>query len=205
MPQESIKHSDPTSDTLEIETTLNSRRSHNLRQLILFVGSASKVDAHSIGFLTHAAYEEAHARNKIITLCRNNDLCGFILYSLNSRRECRILQIWVRTDARIIEHGRALINWLEKEIAGPAQCWCLRCWCAEDLPSNEFWAAMHFTNPTWRWGPAHNPRRHRLWLRLILPAPYPSLASHEQQRASSPHPSTSAYPIQAYTEANRRA
>lgn len=162
-----LKRVESTSDTLEIGTTLTTTPREELRHLILFVGSASTKDAHSIGFLTHAAYEEAHVRNRLITLRRNNDLCGFILYSLNAHRECRILQIWVRADARIIEHGRALIAWLEKKIAAPAQCWCLRCWCAEDLESNLFWPAVGFTNKNWRWGPARNARRHNLWLKQL--------------------------------------
>ena len=159
----------PTLDTPEIGTTLATTPREKLRELITFVGSASKGSAHEIGFLTYAAYEEAHARNRLITLRRNNDLCGFILYSLNQQRECRILQIWVRADARIIEHGRALIAWLEKKIAGPANCWCLRCWCAEDLESNHFWPAVGFTFKHWRWGPANNPRRHKLWIRPLQP------------------------------------
>jgi len=73
-----------------------------LRELILFVGAASTADANAIGFLTHNAYEEAHARGRIITLRRNADLVGFILFSVNQQRECRILQIWGRADARII-------------------------------------------------------------------------------------------------------
>ena len=167
MPQESLPPIGTTSDTLEIGTTLTTTPKEKLRELILFVGSAAKTDSWSIGFLPYPVYEQAHAQARLITLRRNNDLCGFILFSLNSYKECRILQIWVRADARIIEHGRAMINWLEQEVAIPANCWCLRCWVAVDLPSNLFWNALAFTNPSWRWGPAVNPRRHRLWIRRI--------------------------------------
>lgn len=160
-----LKAKEMTSDTIEINTTLKSVRKESVREIVAFVGSASKIDAHAIGFLTHLAYQNAHYQNRIIVLRRNNDLCGFILYSLNKRRECRILQIWVRADARIFENGRALIAWLENNIARPHNSWCVRCWCAEDLESNLFWNAMGFENPCWRWGPAQNPRRHKLWIK----------------------------------------
>lgn len=166
MDSNELKPVGPTQDAIEITTSLTAKFHVNLSELISFVGSAAKIDAHAIGFITFAAYEEAHARNRIIILRRNNDLCGFILYSLNRQRECRILQIWVRADARIIEHGRALIDWLEKEIADTHNCWCLRCWVAQDLESNLFWQAMHFEYLGWRWGPAKNPRKHNLYRRL---------------------------------------
>lgn len=172
-----IKQASLTSDTLEICTSLKSKTPVNLSELIKFVGSAAKIDAHAIGFITYAAYEEAHARNRIIILRRNNDLCGFILYSVNRQRECRILQIWVRHDARIIENGRALLEWLEREIADTNNCWCLRCWVAQDLESNLFWRAMQFEYRGWRWGPAKNARKHNLYRRLTTRGLAPQLAS----------------------------
>ncbi len=37
-------------------------------------------------------------------------------------RELRIIQIWVRPDARLIEHGRALLHFVETNIAAPHNC-----------------------------------------------------------------------------------
>lgn len=186
MNQDELKPVDSTSDTLEIGTTLCTTPHDQLRQMILFVGSAAKTDSWSIGFLPYPVYEAAHASGRLITLKRNNELCGFILFSLNDYKECRILQIWVRADARIIEHGRALIAWLEEKIARPRNCWCLRCWVAVDLPSNLFWHAIDFTNPSWRWGPAVNPRQHRLWIKRLHPATLQGHAAHDLELARIP-------------------
>ncbi|MGH8743485.1 MAG: hypothetical protein ACREUY_04325, partial [Burkholderiales bacterium] len=110
-------------DTTSINFTKHTTTPEKLREIISFVGAAAKLDAHAIGFLTLAAYEEAHARKKLITLRRNNDLVGFLLFSLNQTRECRILQIWVRNDARLLIHGRMLIDFVDEKVAVPNDCW----------------------------------------------------------------------------------
>jgi len=163
----------PTLDTLEIGFTSDLLDPPSLRDTILFVGSAARTDGHSIGFLPFQAYEEAHAQRRLVTLTRNSDRVGFLLFSINAQRECRILQIWVRTDARLILHGRLLVDFVNDRAAWPAGCWTMRLWCAEDLAANAFWQALGFLSDSWRWGPAKRARRHRLWRRPVTPSTWP--------------------------------
>jgi len=160
---------EPTSDTLVCTLTRDLDRRQQ-REALLFCYSGSKLDANSIGWLPHAAYDNRHDRGEILTLHRNDDLVGFVLMSRPSPYgELRCLQIWVRRDARMILHGRTLINKLE-EIGRLRHCSCLRLWCAQDLAANLFWELLGFKKRGWRWGPAKVPRRHNLWWRVISPS-----------------------------------
>ena len=161
---------EPTSDTL-VCTLTRDLDEKKQREALLFCYSGSKLDANSIGWLPKGAYDNRHDRGEILTLHRNDDLVGFVLMSRPSPYgELRCLQIWVRRDARMILHGRALINKLE-EIGRLRHCSCLRLWCAQDLAANLFWATLGFSRRGWRWGPAKVPRRHNLWWRAISPFP----------------------------------
>ena len=164
MAPESIRALDPTSDTLEIREAIHDPQ---LRELLLLADKAIRADGDAIGFLPFGAYEEAASTNRMFSLFRNNDRVGFILWGRNQLRECRILQIWVRSDARLIEHGRALVQHLENAHARRLQLWQLRAWVAEDLAANVFWPQIGFACNSWRWGPAKNGRRHNLWRRAV--------------------------------------
>lgn len=155
-----------TSDTLRLELTINLSETERSAAL-LFCYSASKLDANSIGWLPKAAYNNRHERGELLTLFNNSDLVGFVLMSRPSPYgELRCLQIWVRRDARMLIHGRALIDELER-IGHERHCWLLRLWCAEDLAANLFWEALGFDKRGWRQGPAKVSRRHNLWVRRI--------------------------------------
>lgn len=166
MPPESSAPGHPTLDRLVCELTRDlpsSRSSEALR----FCYSASKIDADSIGWLPRQAYDTRHTAGELLVLFNNEDLVAFILMSKPSPyQEMRCLQIWVRPDARVILHGRTILQKLE-QLAVSRGCICCRCWCAQDLPSNLFWAAMGWQKKTWRLGPARNARRHNLWLKDI--------------------------------------
>jgi hypothetical protein len=164
MPQESIRPTNPTSDTLKIVEAKQDPKNH---ELIKLADHAITHDGNCIGFLPHGAYQDATHSNRLFSLFRNDDRVGFILWSANQIRECRILQIWCRADARLIEHGRALIAHLEQEHARRLHLWQLRAWVATDLAANLFWPQIGFTNRGWRWGPAKRSRRHFLWTRPI--------------------------------------
>jgi len=159
---------EPTSDTLVCLLTRDLDPTEQ-RNALLFCYSASRIDANCIGWLPKEAYDNRHNRGELLTLWRNDDLVGFVLMSRPSPYgELRCLQIWVRRDARMILHGKVLINKLE-EIGRERHCSCLRLWCAEDLAANLFWATLRFSRRGWRWGPAKVPRRHNLWWRAINP------------------------------------
>ena len=158
-----------TSDTL-VSTLTRDLDVSQQRAALLFCYSASKLDANSIGWLPKQAYDNRHERGELLTLYNNDDLVGFVLMSRPSPYgELRCLQIWVRRDARMMIHGRALIDELDT-IAEQRHCWLLRLWCAEDLAANLFWEALGFQKRGWRWGPAKTPRRHNLWTRRVSPS-----------------------------------
>lgn len=166
-------------------------------EALLFCSSAGRTDGHSIGWLPTLAYTQAHEGGRIHVLYRNADLVGFTLHSYQpNAAEVRCLQVWVRRDARQIEHGRALILNLER-IAQGLRAWRLRLWCAIDLEANHFWRALGFRAQNWRWSPAGNHRRHVLWTRRVQneittshpPAPSPD-GSHDQQQPTHVPPTT---------------
>lgn len=185
MPPESLRAPNPTSDTLEIR---EAQTEHDTQPLILLCDHAIIHDGNAIGFLPHGAYHDATRHGRLFSLLRNNDRVGFLMWSTNAIRECRILQIWVRRDARLIEHGRALIDHLENEHARRMHSWILRAWVAEDLAANLFWPQIGFTKIGWRWGPAKRARRHNLWVRIVTPQFSTPLPPHGEtplaQRAS---------------------
>jgi hypothetical protein len=95
------------------------------------------------------------------------------------------LQIWVRRDARLIEHGRALIDHLEDAHARRLNAWQLRAWVAEDLEANLFWPQIGFVYRGWRWGPARRARRHNLWTRPLNASFAPPQFALEPQRLTT--------------------
>lgn len=133
--------------------------------VLTFCYSACRIDGHCLGWLPRAAYDEAHRTGRILALWNNDDLVGFCLFSTNLH-ELRCLQIWIRRDARLMVHGRALIDNLEAR-AKKAGCFRIRLWCAIDLEANMFWRALHFRPICWRWGRTPHGRRHVLWARPI--------------------------------------
>ena len=164
MSQDAIRHDASTSDTL---TIVEARADANLTELMQLADHAIIHDGNAIGFLPWGAYEDASRNNRLYSLFRNGDRVGFVLWSANQQREIRILQIWVRKDARLIEHGRALVEHLHNTHARRLHAWQLRAWVAEDLAANLFWPQIGFSRVGWRWGPARRSRRHNLWLRPI--------------------------------------
>jgi GNAT superfamily N-acetyltransferase len=154
-----------TSDTLKLTRLQTGSCESGLKATRLLWGHATQRDAHSIGWLPWAAFDDAATKGRIITLHNNDDLVGFVVWSRNALREIRCVQVWVRADARLILHGRALISELE-QIAREQGCWLIRLWCGEDLAANMFWQAIGFTKQNWRRGRTDH-RRHLLWVREV--------------------------------------
>ena len=159
-------------------------------ELLSFATSSTRIDGQCIGWLPTAAYVGAHEQGRIVACYNNGDLVGYILWGANNGI-IRCFIVWVRRDARLMVHGRALVDAIADE--GRRRN-CTRCelWCAIDLAANLFWAALGFSRITWRWGRARKPRKHWLWRyhlseQLQLPAPN----GHEQQLPHGP-PSSSA-------------
>lgn len=179
------------SDTPIVRRTLD-LTAREFTEAWTFITSASKADGTAIGFLPYQAVLTRHEQGNVRVVHRNGDLLGFVLTGVNHWRECRVLQIWVRADARMIEHGRALISSVIREVAEPQRAWELRLWCASDLAANLFWKSLGFHYSGWRWN-RKNVRKHFLWrLRPLHPA-WQSLAQASSPRAVArdvPNPRT---------------
>lgn len=143
------------------------------RSTLQFCYGASRLDGNMIGWLPFAAYDKSDEQGRLLVLFNNDDLVGFVLFSPNLLGELRILQIWVRADARMILHGKALVQWLE-DYAQQKGLHVVRLWCAIDLEANTFWRALHFRYVTWRWGRGPRDRRHALWVRHTRAATWSS-------------------------------
>lgn len=143
--------------------SLDHRRWTEVQQLWIH---SMKVDAHSIGYMPTSAFKTRAAANDIFTCYRNSDLVGWCLVGHSKHRSTmKVYQIWVRPDARVIEHGKALISRVE-DGAICKHCHQLEAWVAEDLEANIFWAAIGFTRHNWRWNRGPKTRRVYRWSRL---------------------------------------
>lgn len=146
--------------TVNTYSALNQYEKSELRKMWLH---ATDSDTRAIGWLPVLAFDTRADNDEILTVTNNGDLVGWSMNSVSKRRGVlKLYQIWVRPDARILEHGRALVARL-KEVGGRKFCYQIEAWVAEDLPANLFWAAIGFTRSVWRWGRGPTPRRHFLW------------------------------------------
>ena len=167
-------------DTLEIR---EARTDHDQRELILLADFATHTDGHCIGWLPRQAWHNACDSGRMYSLFRNDDRVGWVMWSRNQQRELRILQIWVRSDARLIEHGKALVTHLEEAHARRLHAWQLRAWVADDLAANLFWPQIGFVYKGWRYGPAKHARKHRLWTKAMSQLPPTNSAEPANKRS----------------------
>lgn len=150
---------------LSVKTTraLTDRQRTELRALWM---KATDQDSHAIGWLPLGAFDTRSENDEVLSCHRNDDLVGWAMAAVSrSRAVLKLYQIWVRPDARILEHGRALVDRL-RERARTDRCFIVEAWVAEDLPANIFWAAIGFQRNNWRWGKGLNTRRHWRWTTL---------------------------------------
>lgn len=135
---------------------LEARKIDELRKLWLH---GVQVDTHCVGWLPKSVFEQRLETNDVNTCWRNGDLVGWCLRGESvARKVMKIYQIWVRPDARILEHGRALISQIE-EAAVTVGDGYLEAWVAEDLAANYFWNAIGFVRGVWRWGRGQSLRK----------------------------------------------
>lgn len=120
---------------------------------------AVTTDTNAIGWLPLAAYDQRFVNGEILTITRNNELVGWALIGKSQARAVlKIYQIWVRTDARIMEHGRALI-WEIESHRHAASATYMEAWVADDLAANLFWRAIGFAATVWKWGRGKSSRK----------------------------------------------
>lgn len=161
-----------------------------LAELLRICDHSPTVDGHAIGWMPRQAFREMHTRQRLVCCTNNADVVGYVAWSV-SQGVMRILLTWVRADARLIMHGRALVDHIECH-ARTHRCPRVELFCAVDLAANMFWSAVGFQQICWRWGRAKKGRRHWLWRRHVVTNPeLPLLSSAVQQaqlvETSLPH------------------
>jgi GNAT superfamily N-acetyltransferase len=125
-----------------------------------------QMDTHAVGWLPTSVFDSRAKTDEVTACYRNADLVGWCVRGESTARKVlKIYQIWVRPDARIIEHGRALVDYVAR-IAGEKNCGYLEAWVAEDLEANYFWPAIGFTRTVWRWGRGRSFRKIWRWVKL---------------------------------------
>lgn len=154
------------------KTTIQVVRSCDLtptRQLEFFALAlhACRADRQSLGWLPTPAYIYRHERGEIHVVSNNDDIVGYALWSLRGQ-DLRIFHTWIRSDARMLLHGRALVDELTR-VGRATGATRITLWCAIDLPANQFWRALRFNPGVWRWGKGHARRKHRAWTKRINP------------------------------------
>jgi ribosomal protein S18 acetylase RimI-like enzyme len=138
--------------------------SPSARELLNQWLAASRKDARSIGWLPTSAFYTRCAEDGVVVCYRNADLVGWAMTGVSQARlVMKVYQIWVRPDARIVEHGRALMDHVYTKAAA-ASCFQVEAWVAEDLEANMFWSAIGFMRLNWRWGRRTSTRRIFRWV-----------------------------------------
>jgi len=169
---------------------------------LFFCRSGSKEDAHAVGWIPAAAYRGATLQRRLLICYNNDDRVGYCLWKQRYDEIC-IYQIWVRNDARLILHGRALCDFLDNmPLERPARH--VRLWCAEDLAANIFWKALGFNYHGWRHGPKRtSKRKHFLWIRPIVTCPASLLAAPTHELSAGRPSSTPPIPCPLHNAAAR--
>lgn len=123
-------------------------------------------DTNAVGWLPTSVFDSRAKTNEVTAVYRDHDLVGWCLRGESlARKVLQIYQIWVRPDARIIEHGRALVDQV-REHAIAKKCAYLEAWVAEDLEANFFWNAIRFHRTVWRWGRGSSLRKIYRWVKI---------------------------------------
>ena len=121
-------------------------------------------DTHAVGWLPTSVFDSRANTDDVTAVYRDGELVGWCLRGESkARKVLKIYQIWVRPDARVLEHGRALIDQLIV-IAHREKCSYLEAWVAEDLEANIFWQAIGFIRTVWRWGRGRSLRKIYRWI-----------------------------------------
>lgn len=109
--------------------------------LRFILGEMAKA-TNALGFIPRAGVERHAKRKRAAIVERNDDRLGYAIFSLSRQRPTvTINQCYVRADARLIEHGRALVSALREKWPHRR----LQCSCAADLAAVIFWSQLGFT------------------------------------------------------------
>lgn len=107
-----------------------------------FVKSAIATATGELGFIVWPKLDFLQQQGDIAILTCNGDRCGFVVHG-RTPPLVKIWQIWIRDDARRIEHGRELVAHVIRTSAKhDASGISLR--CAVDLEAISFWTKLGF-------------------------------------------------------------
>jgi len=144
-------------------------------------------DTNAVGWLPTSVFDSRAQTGEVTACYRNEDLVGWLVRGESrARKVMKIYQIWVRPDARIIEHGKALVRNLSKKTS-ESRCHMMEAWVAEDLAANLFWKAIGFQRTVWRWGRGQSLRKIFRWVKMaedlaevsaILPPTFPANSNY---------------------------
>lgn len=107
-----------------------------------FILSASKTAREEIGFIPSPKLAWLCDRNQIALSVCNGDLCGFVVHG-RTGPVLKIWQIWMRSDARRIEYGTALLEHVVRT-STKHDIYGISLRCATDLPAIAFWEQLRF-------------------------------------------------------------
>lgn len=136
-----------------------------LHELFQLADHSCVLDGHCLGWVPRAIIRGKHDQGRILGIWNNGDCVGWLGWAV-SQGLMRIHYTWIRNDARLILHGRALVDAVN-DLAHDRQLPRIELWCATDLAANVFWRALGFECICWRWGRAKKSRRHYLWRRPV--------------------------------------
>lgn len=125
-----------------------------------------------LGFLPTLALQWYADHGLVWRIRENGDPAGFLVARLDYSADTRlagIIQAAIDFTAQRRRHGLALVEHAAA-MATAAGKTVLQCWCAADLPANEFWRAAGFTATTTRDGGRSRNRKLILWRRPLAPA-----------------------------------
>ena len=135
-------------------------------QAMSFIKSEARKGRKSIGFIPWSGIEKADKLGRVSVLLRNSDLVGFLVYG-PGKTSAKVFQVWVREDARMLIHGRKMVEELA-EWALHRGLFRISLWCADDLPSNYFWRVLGFKNVARRKGGRHSGRMHTRYVQSAI-------------------------------------
>lgn len=138
-----------------------------------------------LGFLPQLALEWYADRGLVWRIRENDDPAGFLVARLDYSADPRlagIIQAAIDFHAQRRRNGLALVEHAAA-MATAAGKTVMQCWCAADLPANEFWRAAGFIATTTRPGGKSRNRKLILWRRpLDQRADILAPATHDPRR-----------------------
>jgi hypothetical protein len=136
-----------------------------------FLRHVAKKLTDSIGFLPEPALDRYIHFGQCLICEENSDEAGFLIVHPQLKIDHRvsaILQAAVCLDARRRHHGLSMLETAENVAKSKGRS-IMQCWCAADLPANDFWRAAGYRPICQRSGGKRRDRNHILWRKALDP------------------------------------